>query len=609
MSDPVREPRSILATDCGSTTTKAVLIERDADGYRLVARGEAPTTVEAPFEDVTRGVLNAVREVEELRGRRLLDGDRILSPQAGEDGVDVYVSTSSAGGGLQMMVSGLVKQMTGESAQRAALGAGAIVMDVIALNDGRRAHEKVRRLRQLRPDMILLSGGTDGGDVKRVAEMAELLAAADPKARLGAGYELPVIFAGNRDAAGVVRAALAGRVALSDVPNLRPTLEREQLGPARDAIHELFMEHVMAHAPGYRTLMTWTAVPIMPTPGAVGLVIEKVARRDGVAVVGVDIGGATTDVFSVFGVPGGGETVFNRTVSANLGMSYSIANVLAEAGVEGVLRWVPFPVDEGGLRNRVKNKMIRPTTIPQTLEDLVVEQAIAREALRLSFDQHRALAVGLKGRQQSRDISDAMEQSASGASLVDLMALGLLVGSGGVLSHAPRRAQSMLMLVDAFLPEGITSIAVDSIFMTPQLGVLSTVHEAAATQVFERDCLVHLGPCVAPVGLARAGQPCMSVEVVPDAGEPSTHRVPFGGLVRVPLPGADRVTLRVAPERGFDAGAGRGKAVEARVPAGVVGVLLDGRGRRPFELPADPGARIERLREWNRAMDLYPREV
>ncbi|HXJ68216.1 MAG TPA: glutamate mutase L, partial [Verrucomicrobiae bacterium] len=185
--------RSILATDCGSTTTKAILIERGAEGYRLVTRGEAPTTVEAPFEDVTRGVLNAVREVEELRGRKLLDGDRILTPQHGDDGVDLYLSTSSAGGGLQMMVSGLVLQMTGESAQRAALGAGAIVMDVIALNDGRRAHEKVRRLRQLRPDMILMSGGTDGGDVKRVAEMAEILVAADPRARLGAGYELPVI--------------------------------------------------------------------------------------------------------------------------------------------------------------------------------------------------------------------------------------------------------------------------------------------------------------------------------------------------------------------------------------------------------------------------------
>jgi uncharacterized protein (TIGR01319 family) len=591
--------RSILATDCGSTTTKAILIERRGDTFRLIVRGEAPTTVEAPFEDVTRGVLNAVREVEELAGRRILDGDRILSPQNGDEGVDLYVSTSSAGGGLQMTVSGLVLQMTGESAQRAALGAGAIVMDVIALNDGRRPHEKIRRLRQLRPDMILLSGGTDGGDVRRVAEMAEILLAADPRARLGAGYQLPVIYAGNKDAATVVQDTLATKTALSVVPNLRPAMERENLGPARDAIHELFMEHVMAHAPGYKKLMTWSPVPIMPTPGAVGIIIEAIARRDRLSVVGVDIGGATTDVFSVF------REIFNRTVSANLGMSYSVSNVMAEAGLANILRWVPFDVDEEDLRNRVKNKMIRPTTIPQTLEDLVIEQAIAREALRLAFEQHKALAVGLKGVQTERTISDIMSQTESGATLVDLLDLGLLVGSGGVLSHAPRRAQAALMMIDAFLPEGLTHLAVDSIFMAPQLGVLSTVHEEAATQVFEHDCLVRLGAVLAPIGAGKAGQPCVTVEV--RGGRPV--KVAFGDLALLPLPEQGTVRVVATPERGFDLGAGKGRPLEADVTGGVVGLIVDARGRRPFVLPEAPAERIARLRAWHEALGLYARTV
>jgi hypothetical protein len=369
------------------------------------------------------------------------------------------------------------------------------------------------------------------------------------------------------------------------------------------------MEHVMAHAPGYKKLMTWSPVPIMPTPGAVGLIIEKVARRDACAVVGVDIGGATTDVFSVFKVPGTNETVFNRTVSANLGMSYSVSNVMAEAGIGNILRWVPFPVDEVELRNRIKNKMIRPTTIPQTLEDLVIEQAICREALRLSFEQHKALAVGLKGRQTARDISDTFEQSGSGASLVDLVDLGLLVGSGGVLSHAPRRSQAMLMMIDAFLPEGITELAVDSIFMTPQLGVLSTVHEEAATQVFERDCLILLGTCVAPFGGGRPGEACVRVELQPDSGAASHRDVPFGELVLLPLPETGRVRITATPERGFDLGAGRGKPVTRSVRGGVVGVAVDTRGRRPFVLPDDAAQRITRLRQWNGALALYPREV
>lgn len=601
------EVRSILATDCGSTTTKAILIERRADGYRLVARGEAPTTVEAPFEDVTRGVLNAVRELEEVVGRRLAGPEGILTPMADGAGVDLFVSTSSAGGGLQMMVSGLVLQMTGESAQRAALGAGAIVMDVIALNDGRRFHERIQRVRQLRPDMILLSGGTDGGDVRHVVEMAEMLAAADPRARLGTGYELPVVYAGNQDAAAAVRELLDPGMALRVVPNLRPRLERENLGPARDAIHELFMEHVMAHAPGYPRLMGWTPVPVMPTPGAVGLVIQRVARRDGVSVVGVDIGGATTDVFSVLHGPDGAP-VFHRSVSANLGMSYSVANVMAEAGLENILRWVPFAVDEGALRNSIRNKMVRPTTIPQTLEDLVVEQAIAREALRLAFDQHRLLAVGLKGVQQERTISEALTQSAGGGSLLDLLEVGLLIGSGGVLSHAPRRVQAALMMVDAFLPEGLTLLAVDSVFMAPQLGVLATVHEEAATQVFDRDCLVRLGAVLAPIGACRPGQPCVTVEVSGPDMASVTRAVACGDMALLPLPppGAS-ARVSAVPGRGFDLGLGRGRPLSAMIPGGHTGLIVDARGRRPFALPADPVQRMERLRAWHTALSAYPR--
>jgi uncharacterized protein (TIGR01319 family) len=591
---------SILATDCGSTTTKAILIEKRDGEYRLIVRGEAPTTVEAPFEDVTRGVLNAIMEVEELAGRKILDGETILTPQNGNVGVDLYISTSSAGGGLQMMVSGVVKSMTGESAQRAALGAGAIVMDVIASNDGRLPHEKIKRIRQLRPDMILLSGGVDGGTTSHVAEMAELLAAADPKARLGAGYELPVIYAGNKDARGIVEERLGKKTALVITDNLRPVLERENLTPARDKIHDLFMEHVMAHAPGYKKLMTWSPVPIMPTPGAVGLIMETIARDEGINVIGVDIGGATTDVFSVF------QGVFNRTVSANLGMSYSVSNVLAEAGLPNILRWVPFEISEPDLRNRIKNKMIRPTTIPQTLEELIIEQAISREALRLAFEQHKMLAVGLKGVQQERTISDTFEQTGSGATLVRLDHLDLLVGSGGVLSHAPRRSQAALMLLDAFLPEHVTELAVDSIFMMPQLGVLSTVHPEAAKHVFEKDCLIRLGSSVAPVGPGKEGATMLRVSLEMPGGKKEEFSIPYGYLRLVPLGEGQTVQATLRPEKSFDVGAGRGKERTVTLRGGEVGLIFDCRGRQPFGLPEDRIKRISKLGEWNEALDIYP---
>ena len=246
MKNP-EEIGTILATDCGSTTTKAILVEKEEGRYRLKARGEAPTTVEAPFDDVTVGVRNAIQEIEETQGRRLLeDGREILKPRAGRDGTDIYVSTSSAGGGLQMMVAGVVRSMTAQSAERAALGAGAIVMDTIATNDGRLPHEQIERIRRLRPDMILLSGGVDGGTTFHVGALAEILAAANPKPRLGADCSLPLVYAGNTEARETVRNGLGSLCSLTVVDNIRPTLEVEQLGPARAAIHDLFMRHVMA---------------------------------------------------------------------------------------------------------------------------------------------------------------------------------------------------------------------------------------------------------------------------------------------------------------------------------------------------------------------------
>lgn len=602
---PVIDPasvHSILATDCGSTTTKAILIERQPTGeYRLKVRGEAPTTVEAPFDDVTVGVVNAVREVEELSGKTILGaGGKPMTPARDANaGVDLYLSTSSAGGGLQMTVAGVVKAMSAESAQRAALGAGAIIIDVIAVDDGRREYQRVERLRQLRPDMILMSGGTDGGTVTHLVEMAEMLVSADPKPRLGIGLNLPVIYAGNKDAFKEVDSLIHDKVALRQVENLRPTLERENLLPAREAIHDLFLEHVMQQAPGYSKLSTWTSTGIMSTPNAVGKIMQTIAEQRGINVLGVDIGGATTDVFSVF------SGVFNRTVSANLGMSYSICNVLTEAKVENIKRWLPFPVSEADLRNQLRNKMIRPTTIPQRLQDLQIEQAVSREALRLAFDHHKSLARGLTGVTTEKNVGNIFDQRGTGQTLVNLMALDMIVGSGGVLSHAPRREQSALMMMDAYQPEGFTLLTVDSIFMMPQLGILSTVHPEAATQVFERDCLIYLGTCIAPVGVAKEGEPCVTVQF-----QGKTEAIPFGTIRVYPLGfqnGVDgepeSAEITVTPAKNFDLGEGKGKEVTRTVQGGVSGIIVDTRGRS-LQLPADDNARIAKLKEWLRAMNL-----
>ncbi len=610
--------RRIVATDCGSTTTKAILIERNANGeYRLVARGEAPTTVERPFEDVTVGVLNAMTELEELTestmpegfevGRRKLiqdgqvwrlykDGQQTQNRAQEFDAADMYVSTSSAGGGLQMMVAGVVKSMSAESAERAALGAGAILMDTLAIDDGRKDYQKVDRLRQLRPDIILMSGGTDGGTRSHLIEMAGVIRRADPKPRFG-DMQLPVIFAGNKEARTEVTEVLGSGIELKVVDNLRPTLDAENLDPARDEIHELFLEHVMQQAPGYSKLLDWASEEVMATPNAVGKLLKEYAIQEGINVLGVDIGGATTDVFSVFRDPSG-EPVYNRTVSANLGMSYSICNVLKEAGIDNIARWLPFAIDPNEVRNRLRNKMIRPTTIPHTYEDLLIEQAVSREALRLAFEHHKSLARTLEGVQKQRDMSELFTQSGGGETLIKMMQLDMVIGSGGVLSHAPERAQSALMMLDAYQPEGVTMLTVDSIFMMPHLGVLSQHHYQAAKQVFEYDCIVKCGHCIAPVGTAKTGEPVVTVRV-----DGQTHTLNYGQMKVIPCGRYEFKEVTMEPTKNFDVGAGKGKPVTAKLEGGTVGIMIDARGR-PFNLATDNATRIAAHREWMAAFGL-----
>ena len=283
-------------------------------------------------------------------------------------------------------------------------------------------------------------------------------------------------------------------------------------------------------------------------------------------------------------------------------MSYSICNVLAESGVDNVLKWIPFEINPNELTNSIANKMIRPTTIPQTLEDLKIEQALAREALKLSFKQHKEFAVSLKGVQQERTISDTFDQKMTGETIVDLKKLDLIVGSGGVLSHAPRRSQAMRMIIDSFQPKGITQIAVDSIFMMPQLGVLSTFHARAALEVFNKDCLVKLGTCIAPFEIRKTNKKLFEIEINIE-GESKKFILHFGELILIPAY-EDKYEINIKVESGIDIGYGKGENFIGKIHGGEVGIILDGRGREII-FEEDNGKRINQIIKWSKNSNEY----
>jgi uncharacterized protein (TIGR01319 family) len=404
-------------------------------------------------------------------------------------------------------------------------------------------------------------------------QLAELLAASEPCPRFGPVGELPVIFAGNRDARAAVAETLQDLVALQCVPNLRPTLTQENLEPARECIHSLFMTHVMSRAPGYAQLTGMCTAAIRPTPAACGEAIMLLANRSAGTILAVDVGGATTDVFSVQ------EGRLHRTVSANLGVSYSLAQVLHEVGLASILRWLTNPPPRSELHNRILNKMVRPTTIPHLAEDLQWEQAVATEAMALAFRQHRQMAARLDGSRQGQDVGDAFRQEGDRKSGYDITGVDLIVGRGGVLTHAPVAEQAALMLVNALAPEGVTRLALDQAGILPQIGMLATLDPAAADEVLHTDVLVSLGTCVSPLTHSSRRQGRLARYRLQAAGEVYAGDLSLGEIKWHPLPVDTQAELTLEPARGVDWGAGPGQALHCQVQGGLCGVILDGRDR------------------------------
>ncbi|MFA4985444.1 MAG: glutamate mutase L [Candidatus Brocadiia bacterium] len=586
-------PDHIIAVDLGSTTTKAVLFVREGDAYRPVARGLAPTTVESPNEDVTIGLANAMTRLSEAAGIPIAE---FGTPSP--DGTNSYLATSSAGGGLAIVVAALVRGITAKSASRAANAAGGVILDVVASDDGRRPGEKLEALENLRPDMILFAGGFEDGDIINVVRLAALVATADVRPKFVKEGLLPLVYAGNSAAREAVARVFEGRADLTFVDNLRPAMDKENTAPSRKAIGDLFIRYVMSRAPGYMKVVERAGLPIEPTPAAVERILQMFAEDKKANVLMLDIGGATTDVFSVF------DGRFDRSVSANLGMSYSLSNVLMEAGAERICRWLPEETNEREARNLIANKCIFPWTLPENDQQLVLEQAAAREALSLALGRHREHATRIAPARVREGMLKYFSVWFPSARMVeeqyvDLEQVDFIIGSGGVLSNAPDFRAAGMVMVDGLQPEGITEMAIDAGFISPHAGLIARIDSAAALATFEQHCLVWLGSCIGFSGDVRKGKPVADVMLEGD-GVSEQVQILGGELRLIPLTTGSHASLTIVPRRGISAGAGKGKRVEKNVRGGLLGVVIDARGR-PIEFPKEESEKHAAVSEWRSA--------
>ncbi len=498
----LRKYEQILITDIGSTTTKAIFIKNENDNFVFKDVINFPTTVEKPSEDVKIGVFNAIKEIEKQHNVQILKQDSEPANMRFKDNT-LYLTTSSAGGGLQILVIGLTLFDSAGTAARAALGAGGIILETFAIDDKRTILQQMQMMKIMRPDIILMSGGIDHGAISSIIRLAEIIRLSSPKPKYF-GNKIPFIFAGNVDVRNFISQMFSDIFELHIVPNLRPTMNTENVLPTRELIHHLFLNNVMEQAPGYSGLKKIMTEDILPTPLGVMKSLNLLNKKHQINSLAVDIGGATTDVFS--GINGD----YFRTVSGNYGMSYSISNVMKDASFENLAKWIPDSINENYIRNYISDKMLYPTFVPKNEKQKIIENAIARESIRMSFAQHIEMnfkknqmgfleKLKLIGQDMNKITDTFYYEKSQEKKKLQKNDFDLVIGMGGIFSHINSSKQALITIIDGFQPEGITEIWIDKYFASPHIGKLAEVNEEVALDFLQNDLMQKLGYHIKPI--------------------------------------------------------------------------------------------------------------
>jgi hypothetical protein len=578
MSTSLVNAESLLAIDVGGTTTRAILFDVVDGRYRYLGSGTAPSTAQAPYLDVSEGIRIALDRLQAVTGRSLVGGDERLIIPAKDDGsgVDALTATLSAGPPLRVVVMGLLEDVSLESARRLAATTYTRIVDTIGLNDRRKPEERIDAIVRLRPDLILAAGGTERGASQSVLRLLESVGLAS--------YLLPedlrpdVLFTGNQALNGEVENVLGKLVRLHLAPNVRPSLDMEQLAATQVHLWNIYRTIRGRKMGGVEDLDSWAGGGLLPTGAAFGRIIRFLSKVYDPAkgVLGVDVGASATTIAGAFN----GELILG--VYPQFGLGRGMSELLDYCSLESIARWLHVEVPTSYLREYLFQKSLYPASIPATLEDLMIEQAVARQSIQLSI---RSTSSGFPAKAQRY-----------GASALPWFEP--IVATGSVVTRAPNLGQALLLMLDGIQPTGVTTAVIDQNHISAALGAAAGLNPVMAIQVLETSTFLNLGTVVTAQGEARYGTPVVRVRMVYEDGHETGVEVKQGAIEILPLPAGQTAKLHLTPLHRYDVGmGGAGRGGGLRVTGGALGVVIDARGR-PIQLPDDPGRRRELIGKW-----------
>lgn len=573
------DAETLLAVDVGTVNTRASIFDVVDGRYRLVATAKAPSTAAAPLFDIGEGVRMALDRVQTITGRRLVDeSDLLIMPVTPSgSGVDIFVATASAGPQVRAVLVGLMPGVSAESAKHLAASTYIDVVGEIGLMDKRRDSEKIDVILSANPDLILVTGGTDGGATESVLQLIDLVGVAADQ--IPPSDRPRIVYAGNRSLSASVIERFGDRFHVDLSPNVRPSLGIEDLSQARLHISDAISEVRATRVSGFEELDRWSGGNLLLSADAFGRVIKYLSRiyEPEKGVLGVDVGANQTTIAAAF------EGDLRLTVNTDLGLGAPLPSLLEGGGLSRILRWMPIEISPTKVQDYVFNKSLNPSVIPAEIEDLHIEFALTRELIRTALRRART------GWPRGKNLKSTWL----------LPAIEPIIISGEVLARAPRPGYAALTLLDALEPTGISTLVLDPHSLTPALGATAGPLPMVTVHLLESGSFVSLGTIVSPVGRARTGRKILRVQLERDqVGEDIVGDIRMGQLVTLPLKQGENARLTLRPERGIDVGfGGPGKAGALRVAGGALGLIIDARGR-PLNLQKDPERRRESNEKW-----------
>lgn len=578
---PNQNGLSLISVDVGSVNTRAHFFDTVEGPYRFLASGEAPSTTGAPALDVNIGVLEAIQQLQQFLGRTLVSEDGLLIPPDNESGVGANAVTVTFSGGapLKVVTVGLLGEVSLASVNKLVNSGYFRIVESLSLNDRRKPEHIVDAICQTLPDLIVLAGGTNRGASLSVVRLANYLALA---LKLIPEKGRPqILFVGNENLREEIDNLLSALTKVHVADNIRPHLDRENLGPARDALTKMYFEIQTRRLNGLQELREFADTPFVPSATALSRVVRFLSTviDPPKGMLGIDLGAANTTVAAAF------DGDVQVGVYPQLGIGSSLSGMIAETHLAQIMRWIPFDVKEDLVLDYLHNKPLFPHTLPVTLEELAIEQAAARQVMRLAIGKSLPLFP-----------ADAAYPLPGTVPWFDRILV-----SGSTVARAPSLEQSLLMILDAIQPVGIATIILDQNNLVGAVGASAELDPLLAVHVLESNAFVNLGTVISPVGPARGGV-ILRIQVVREGQKEPVVDVHEGGIQMIPLPTGKAVDLYVQPLQNMNIGLGPGRGGWVRrVVGGAFGLVIDGRGR-PVQVPTSLNRRQEALQSWQQAL-------